>query len=138
MRAEIALSRSVVVGIYVERIIRTSLHASFAANAAPVVEIDDSVPAPEQRAGRTNFRTRRVIAVIAPHHPKVPRSVRDLPLLYVLYPSAKYTHRYLVFFFASDRAGMTSNTPILIDDKSVSHLEMFALQSHDCKKASTS
>ncbi len=69
--------------------------------------------------------------MIAPHHPKVPRSVRELPLLNVLYPGSKYSYRYLVFFFASDRAGMTSNTPILIDHKSVSHLEAFALQSQD-------
>jgi hypothetical protein len=122
MSAEVALSRGVVIGIDVESIVRASLHARFATNAAPVVEIHDSIGAPVERASRTNFRARRVIAVIASHHPEVPRRMREFALLDMLDPGAKYAHRHLVFFFARDRAGVTPNATVLIDDESVSHL----------------
>jgi hypothetical protein len=122
MGAEVALGRGVVVGIDVESIVGTSLHASLATDAAPVVEINDSISSPVERAGGTDFRARRIIAMVAPHHPEVARSVRKLALLDVLDPSAKYTNRHLVFLFARDRAGVTPDTPVLVDDKSVSHL----------------
>jgi hypothetical protein len=125
MRAEIALGRSVVVGINVESIVRTSLHASLATDAEPVVEINDTVRPPVQGAGGTDLGARRVIAMVAPHHPEVARAVGKLTLFDMLHPSAKYAHRHLVLLFAGDRAGMTPNTPILIDDKSVSHLLTF-------------
>jgi hypothetical protein len=59
--------------------------------------------------------------------------VRKFTLLDVLYPSAKYAHRHLVLLFARDRAGVTSNATVLIDDKSVSHLWTFVLLPHDGK-----
>ena len=57
----------------------------------------------------------------------------ELALLDMFYPGAKDTDRHLVFLFARDGAGMTANTPVLIDDKSVSHLLSFTLRSHDRK-----
>jgi hypothetical protein len=122
MSAEVALSRGVVVGIDVESIVGTSLHARFATNAAPVVKIHDSIGAPVQRSSRTNFRARRLVAVIAPHHPEMPRRMREFALLDMLDPGAKYPHRHLVFFFARDRAGVTPDATVLIDDESVAHL----------------
>jgi hypothetical protein len=138
MRTEVALSRGIVVGIDIESIVRTSLHASFATDATPVIEIYDAVGPPVQGAGGTDFRARRVIAVVAPHHPEVTRCMGKLTLFDVLDPSAKYTHRHLVFFFARDRAGVTSNTTVLIDDKSISHLLTFTLLPHHWKKISAS
>jgi hypothetical protein len=133
MCAEIALSRGIVVGIDVESIIRASLHASFTTDAAPAVEINDSVGPPVQSVGGADFRARGVIAVVAPHDPEVARRMRELALLDMLYPGAKNTHRHLVFLFARNRAGVTPNTTVLIDDKSVSHLWTFTLLSHACK-----
>jgi hypothetical protein len=122
MGAEVALGRGVVVGIDVESIVGTSLHASLATDAAPVVEINDSISTPVERAGGTDFRARRIIAMVAPHHPEVARGVGELALFDMLYPGAKDTHRHLVFLFARDCAGVTPDTPVLVDDKSVSHL----------------
>jgi hypothetical protein len=122
MGAEVALSRGVVVGIDVESIVRTGLHASLATDAAPVVEINDSISSPVERAGGTDFRTRRIVAMVAPHHPEVAGGVGELALFDVLDPSAKYTNGHLVFLFARDCAGVTPDTPVLVDDKSVSHL----------------
>jgi len=121
MGAEVALGRGVVVGIDVESIVGTSLHASLATDAAPVVEINDSIRTPVERAGGTDFRARRVITVVAPHHPEVAGGVGELALFDMLYPGAKDTNRHLVFLFARDRAGVTPDTPVLVDDKSVSH-----------------
>jgi hypothetical protein len=64
--------------------------------------------------------------MVAPHHPEVARGVGELALLDVLDPSAKYTNRHLVFLFARNRAGVTPDTPVLVDNKSVSHLVAFA------------
>jgi hypothetical protein len=76
--------------------------------------------------------------VVAAHHPEVARRVRELTLFDVLYPSAKDANRYLVFLLARDRAGMTPNATVLIDDKSVSHLWTFTLLPHDWEKISAS
>jgi hypothetical protein len=102
------------------------LHASLAADAAPVVEINDSIGTTVQGAGGANFRARGIIAVIASHHPKMARGVGKLALFDMFYPSTKHPNRHLVFLFAGDRTSMTSNTSVLIDDKSVSHLWTFA------------
>jgi hypothetical protein len=48
--------------------------------------------------------------------------VRELALLDMLDPGAKYTNRHLVFLFARNRAGVTPDTPVLVDNKSISHL----------------
>jgi hypothetical protein len=47
--------------------------------------------------------------------------MRKLALLNMLDPGAKYAHWHLVFFFARDRAGVTPNATVLINDESVSH-----------------
>jgi hypothetical protein len=138
MRAEIAFRRGVVIGIDIQSVVRTSLHASLAADAPPVVEINDSVCSPVQRAGRTDFGTWRVIAVVAPHHSEVSRCVGKLALLDMLYPGAKYANRNLVFLFARNRASVTADASVLIDDKSVSHLLTFTAPPHALEKISAS
>jgi hypothetical protein len=71
MGAEIALGGCVVVGIDIQGIVRTSLHAAFATDASAVVEIDDAIGPPVECASGTNFRAGSVIAVIASHHAEV-------------------------------------------------------------------
>jgi hypothetical protein len=122
MGAEIALGCRVVVGIDIQSIVRTSLHAALATDAAPVVEINDAIGPPVESARRTNFRARGVIAVIASHHAEVSGSMREFALFNMLDPRPENAHRYLVLFFARDRAGMASDTTVLIYDKTVSHL----------------
>jgi len=61
-----------------------------------------------------------------------------LALFDMLHPGAKYTDRHLVLLFAGDRAGMTPNTTVLIDDKSVSHPLTFTLLPHAWEKISAS
>ena len=134
MRAEITFGRSVAVGIDIEGIVRTSLHASFATNAAPVVEINDTVRAAIQRASRTNYCAWRIVAVVAPHDPEVARGVREFALFDVLDPGPEYSDGHLMFLFARDRAGVTPDTPVLIDDESVAHLLPFALLAHTRKR----
>lgn len=127
MGAEIAFGGGIVVGIDIESIVRTSLHAGLTTNAAPVVEIDDSVGPPIQSTGGTDYRARGVIAVVAPHYAEMARSVRKLALFDVLDPGAENTNWDLVFFLTGDRTGVTPDATVLIDDKSVSHLWAFSL-----------
>jgi len=122
MGAEIALGRRIVVGIDIKSIVRTSLHTALATDAAPVVEINDAIRPPVESARRTNFRARRVIAVIAPHHTEVSGSMRKFALFNMFNPSPKNPQGHLVFFFASHRAGVASDTTVLIYDETVSHL----------------
>jgi hypothetical protein len=71
MGAEITFRCRVVVGINVESVVWTSLHASFASDATTVVEIYNSVRSAVQGAGGTNLGAWRVITVVAPHDAEV-------------------------------------------------------------------
>jgi hypothetical protein len=53
--------------------------------------------------------------------------MRELTLFNVLNPGAKYSHGDLMLFLAGDGASVTSDTSILINNKSVSHAEKFPL-----------
>ena len=98
------------------------MHACLAADAATVVEIYDAVVPPVQGGGGTDRRTRSVIAMIAPHHPKVTRCMRELALFDVFYPGTKNANGDLVFLFTRNGARVAADAAVLIDDKSVSHL----------------
>src|SRR3977135_88516 len=65
MRAEMALGSRAIVRIHIYRIVRTSLHAGFAANAAVGIEIDNPIFALVHRSHRTNSDARRLLAMIA-------------------------------------------------------------------------
>jgi hypothetical protein len=122
MRAKIALGCRVVVGIDIQGIVGASLHAAFAADASAVVEIDDAISSAVECASRTNFRARSVIAVIAAHHAEVARCMRELAFLDVFDPGSKNANRYLMFFFARNRASVAPDTTVLIYNKTVAHL----------------
>jgi hypothetical protein len=66
--------------------------------------------------------------MVAPHHSEVAGGVGELALFDMLYPGPKYTNGYLVFLLARDRAGVTPDTPVLVNNKSVSHRFAFAPQ----------
>jgi hypothetical protein len=117
MRAEVAFRRRVVIGVDVERIVGTGLHAALAADAARVVEVHDAIVAAEQRRGRADFNARSRIAVIAPQHCKMTAGVGKAALFHVLDPGAENAYRDFVLLFTCNRAGMAADTSILIDDK---------------------
>ena len=66
--------------------------------------------------------------MVASHDPEMARCVGEFTFFDVLYPGAKYADRHLVLLFTRDRAGVTANATVLVDDKSVSHLWAFILR----------
>src|SRR5262245_48607627 len=122
MRAEVALLSRVRVRIDVQRVVRTRLHAGFAADAAIAVEVHDAVIAAEQRGHWADGDARRVVAVIAAEHREEASRVWILALLDVLDPGSKGAERDFVFGFAGDRAGVTSDALAVVDDEAVFHL----------------
>src|SRR5262249_31288517 len=69
--------------------------------------------------GRTDLDTRRIVAVVASHHAEMPTDIGKLALLYVLYPGPEHANRNVMLFLARHRAGVASDTAVLIDYKSV-------------------
>ena len=118
---EVTLGGGVFIRIDVERIVGTSLHAGLATDAALAVEVHDSVLPAEKRDRRTNFDAGRIIAVVAPQYGEMSLRVRKFALLDVFDPCAVNTNRDIVLFFAGNRAGMTANAAVLINDKTVAH-----------------
>jgi hypothetical protein len=125
MRTEVTFGRGIVVGIDVQGVIGTGLHATLAADASLIVKIDDSVGAPVEGFGGANGNAGGRIAVVTSHHPEVAAGVRKFALLDVLHPGAKDAQWNLVFLLARHRAGVTTDTSILIYDESVSHTSEF-------------
>jgi hypothetical protein len=63
--------------------------------------------------------------MIAAQHGKVAARIGIVTLLDVLHPSAVNSDRDIMFFFAGDRACMTTDATILIDDEAVAHSRPF-------------
>ena len=59
--------------------------------------------------------------MVTSHHPEVAAGVWKFALLDVLHPGAKNAQRDLVFLLACHRAGVASDTSILVYNESVSH-----------------
>lgn len=66
--------------------------------------------------------------MIASEHREMAAGVRITALFNILYPCAIHAHCDVVLFFAGDRAGVTTDAAVLIDDKSVTHFKPFALE----------
>ena len=121
MRAEVTFLGGVGVGVDIERVVWTRLHARLATDAAVAVEIDDAVVATEERSDRTYGDAGCVIAVIAPQHRKEPIGVGELTLLDVLDPGPESAKGNFVFGFAGDCARMTADTFAVVYDEAVFH-----------------
>lgn len=104
--------------VNVQRVVRTRLHTRFASNAAPVIEIDDPVSTRVQRGYRTNFNTRRVVALVAAHDREQPTRIWKLAFLDVLNPGPIYSDRHIMFRFAGHRARMASDAAAVVDNES--------------------
>jgi hypothetical protein len=121
MGAEIAFGRCIVVGIDIERVIRTGLHAAFASDTNFIVEVYDAIGTAEEGAGGADLNAGSVIAVVTSHDPEVAAAVGKFALLDVFHPRAKHTQRDLVLFLARHGTGVTADTSVLIDDEPVAH-----------------
>jgi hypothetical protein len=119
VRAEVALGSRMRVWIYVDGVIRARQHAGFAADTSVGIKIDDPVSAAVQRMGWANLDTRRIVAVVAPHHAEMPTDVGKLTFLDVFHPGPEHAHRNVMLLLAGHRAGVAPDTTILIDYKSV-------------------
>ena len=111
----------VIVRLHVKRVVGTGLHARFAADAALAVEVDDAVGAAKQRDRRTNFDTRRIVAMIAAQHREMTPGVGIATLFNIFDPGAIHAERDVVFFLAGHRARMTADATVVVDDETVAH-----------------
>ena len=121
MTAVVAFCRRMLVGVHVQGVVGTRLCARFAANAPPVVKINDSVFTGKQRRNRADLYARSIGAVIAPHNREQPPCVRERTLFNVLDPSAIDPDRHLMLRLARHRTGVAADTLPVIDDKAEIH-----------------
>ena len=119
VRAEVALLGGVGVRIDEELIVRARFHAGAAADAAVAVEIDDPVAALEERVGRADARARRLVALVAQNGKEEAAGVGERALLDGLDPAAVHANGNLVFGFAGDGAGVTSDAFPEVDGEPV-------------------
>jgi hypothetical protein len=123
MGAEVALGRCMSIRIEIKRIVRTCLHARFASDTAAAIEIDYAIVAAEKSSGRAYLNTWGIITMVATHHAEMAAGLRKGPLFDVFDPGAENANWYIVLFFASNRARMTSDTAVMIDDKPVPQVD---------------
>jgi hypothetical protein len=120
---EVAFGGGVGVGIDIEGVIRAGLHASLAADTSLVVEVYDSIRAAVESVGGTNLSAGGRITVVTSHHAEVAAGVRKFTFFNIFHPGAKHSNRHLVLLFARHGTGVTANTSILINYKSVAHVK---------------
>src|SRR5262249_59133277 len=116
---EITLGSGVAIRVNIKRVIRTSLHAGLTADAALVIEVDDTVGSAKKSDGGTNLNAGSVVAVVAAEHREVPPRIRVAALFNILHPCAVYSHRDVLLFLAGKLPDMTAVATVLIDNKSV-------------------
>jgi hypothetical protein len=104
-------------GIDVQRVVGTGLHAGFAADAAAIVKVDNPVVAPIQGRDRANLNAGGVVAVIAPHYRKESAGIGEFTLLNVFDPSSVDANRNVVLRLAGHRAGVAADTATVVDDE---------------------
>jgi len=114
MSTIVALGGRVRVRIQVQSVIRASLHASPAANAALVVKVNDSILTVKKGSDRADINTGGIRTVIAAHHREVPLRIGELALLNVLHPGAIDADGSVMFGFASYGAGMAADTFLVV------------------------
>ena len=116
MRAEVTFLCRVVFRIDEDRIVRTSGHAGFTADADRFVEINDAVGALEHRGGRTRRRTRRVRALIATRYLMGAPHLRPHTDVDVFDVSARHADRNNVLRLARGGTRVASDAASVVDD----------------------
>jgi hypothetical protein len=67
------------------------------------------------------LNTGRNFAVVTSKYGKMTAGIWKFPLLDVLHPCPIYTNGNIVLFLARNRTGVTADTAILVNDKTVTH-----------------
>ena len=115
MRAEVTFFRRVIFRIDEDGVVRASRHASFAADANRLIEIDDAVGALEHCRGRTGGDTRGMRALVATRYlvgaARLGKDA-DVNVLDVGAGDAEWDD---VFRFAGSGAGMTTDATRVVD-----------------------
>jgi hypothetical protein len=123
------LGSRALIGIDVNRIVRASLHASFAADASLGTEIHNTILALVHRSHGTNGHARRILAVIAARDLKNAARVGVFAFLHVLDPCAVYAQGNVVFGFAGNCASMAADALAIVDNEAVSHSKSLLAES---------
>jgi hypothetical protein len=126
----VALSRAVGIGVNIDGIIGTSLHAGFAANADFRVKLDNPVMPLVHRGDRADADTGRIGAVITAANLKVAFGLGELPFFHVFDPGAIDPQGYFIFRLTSRAASMAANTGLVIDHKTVVHIYLLEQKAH--------
>ena len=116
MRAEVTFLSRVIFGVDEDRIVRTSRHAGFAADADRFIEIDDAVSALEHRRRRTRGDARRMRALITARDLMRPASLRKHADIDMLDVGARHPDGHQVFRLAGSRTRVAADTASVIDD----------------------
>jgi hypothetical protein len=129
--AEIALGCGIGIGIDIERIVGTGLHACFTADADIRIEIDNAIVALVQRRHRTDRYTRRVLAMVTAQHGKIALRIGEFPLLHVFDPGAVHPEWHLMFFLTRHTAGVATDAFAVVNEKTEFHVSSTCVQA--CK-----
>src|SRR6188508_817839 len=121
MRAIMALRRSTVFRVDVNRVVRARLKACLASDANSRIELHNAVVPLIHRGDWTDPDAGWIRAVITPRDLEVPPRIGSRAGLDVLHPRPIYTKRNVVFALARSRAGVASNARPIIDDESEVH-----------------
>ena len=115
MSAEVTFLRRMIFGIDKDRVVRTSGHAGFAADADRFVKIYDAVGALEHRGGWARGHARRMRALVATRHLMRATDLRKHADINVLDVRARDADGNDVFRLARSGAGMTTDAAGVID-----------------------
>ena len=103
------------------------MHTGHAANAPPIVEIDNAVVATIQCRYRTDFDAWCVVTVIATHDREKSPGIGKCSFFNVLHPSSIHADWDVVFRFASHRTGMATDAAAIVNDETVVLHECFPM-----------
>lgn len=137
MRAIVTFCSRAGFRIYIDGVIRASLHTGLASNADIRIEFHDAIVALVHGRNGTDTYTGRIGAVVAPRHLKRSGDIGILPGLYTFDPGALHAEGYLVLAFARGRAGMTPDTGIVVNQKTVIHTDANSICKKPCRATKT-
>jgi hypothetical protein len=117
----ITFGRGLVVGIDMDGVVRTGLHASLTADTTARVEIDDAVVTGIKGRDGANGNTGSIGTVVAPHDAECTVGIGEITLLDILDPSAIDANGRVMLGFAGHGACVTADALLIIDDERVIH-----------------
>ena len=121
MGTKVALGGSPRTVVDVDRVIGAGLQTRGTTDAPIVIEIDHAVLSLVERHGGTDLDARSIGAVIAAKHCSRTLGLGKLAVLDPLHPGAKRAQRHVVFGLAGNRAGVATDTGVLIENEAVVH-----------------